>query len=151
MKNDLGKNGVAIMAIFIWVGFVGAISFMEAWIKFQAPGVTLEIGLGIGRLVFGALNKVEWILFLIGVMACMYPFINQKIKPKVVWLPISLGIILLVQSAFLLPALDRRALDLIAGNTVPDSYHHLTYIVLEMVKMILLVGWGLQLFKGRSD
>ena len=56
---------IAIISIFIWLGFVGAISFMEAWIKFQAPGVTLPVGLGIGRLVFAALNKVEWVLLLV--------------------------------------------------------------------------------------
>jgi len=42
------------------MGFVLSISFMEAWLKFQAEGVTQAIGLSIGRLVFGALNKVEW-------------------------------------------------------------------------------------------
>jgi hypothetical protein len=36
-----------------------AISFLEAPLKFRAPEVTLRIGLGIGRLVFGALNTVE--------------------------------------------------------------------------------------------
>ena len=44
---------------FIWAGFVCAISFMEAWLKFRAPGVTLPVGLSIGRLIFSALNKVE--------------------------------------------------------------------------------------------
>jgi hypothetical protein len=36
-----------------------AISFMEAPLKFRAPDVTLRIGLGIGRLIFRALNNVE--------------------------------------------------------------------------------------------
>jgi uncharacterized membrane protein (DUF485 family) len=43
----------ALICVFLCIGFVGAISFMEAWIKFRAPGVTLSIGLGIGKLVFG--------------------------------------------------------------------------------------------------
>ena len=46
------------MCVFLWIGFVGAISFMEAWLKFKAPGVTMPIGLGIGKLVFNALNKM---------------------------------------------------------------------------------------------
>src|SRR5690606_25200135 len=53
---------IALICAFTWLGFVCAISFMEAWLKFQAHGVTLPIGLGIGRLVFHALNKVEWVL-----------------------------------------------------------------------------------------
>ncbi len=36
-----------------------AISFVEAPLKFRAPGVTLQIGLGIGRLVFRAFNGCE--------------------------------------------------------------------------------------------
>ncbi len=39
-----------------------AISFLEAPLKFRAPGVTLPIGLGIGRVVFRALNGVEVVL-----------------------------------------------------------------------------------------
>jgi hypothetical protein len=44
---------------FTWLGMVLAISFLEAPLKFRAPGVTIPIGLGIGRLVFRALNAVE--------------------------------------------------------------------------------------------
>ena len=42
---------LALGVSFIWLGFVGAISFMEAWLKFCAPGVTRPIGLGIGKKV----------------------------------------------------------------------------------------------------
>lgn len=44
---------------FVWLGMVLAISFLEAPLKFRAPEVTVRIGLGIGRLVFRALNTVE--------------------------------------------------------------------------------------------
>lgn len=59
------KFQLAIASVFLWIGFVCAISFMEAWLKFSAPGVTIPIGLGIGRLVFSALNKVEWLLAIV--------------------------------------------------------------------------------------
>jgi len=29
------KNTLIIAITFIWIGFIGAISFMEAWLKFQ--------------------------------------------------------------------------------------------------------------------
>jgi len=44
---------------FVWLGKVLATSFLEAPLKFRAPDVSLRIGLGIGRLVFRALNIVE--------------------------------------------------------------------------------------------
>ena len=46
------KDPLAFAVIYLWIGFVCAISFMEAWLKFRAPGVNLQIGLGIGRLNF---------------------------------------------------------------------------------------------------
>jgi hypothetical protein len=56
--------GTAAALIFVWLGMVLAISFLEAPLKFRAPGVTLSIGLGIGRLVFRALNAAEVALVL---------------------------------------------------------------------------------------
>ena len=56
----------AVALTFIWLGMVLAISFLEAPMKFRAPGVTLQIGLGIGRLVFRALNTAE-VLIAVGI------------------------------------------------------------------------------------
>ena len=50
---------VSIAATFVWLGIVLAICFVETPLKFRAPGVTVPIGLGIGRLVFRALNIAE--------------------------------------------------------------------------------------------
>ena len=47
---------------FVWLGMVLAISFLETPLKFRAPGITLPLGLGIGRLVFRALNTAEVVL-----------------------------------------------------------------------------------------
>jgi hypothetical protein len=52
-------RAVEVAVVFVWLGMVLAISFLEAPLKFRAPNVTLRIGLGIGRLVFRALNTVE--------------------------------------------------------------------------------------------
>ena len=58
--------GVALVATaLIWFGLTLGLSFIETPLKFQAPGVTLTIGLEIGRLVFGVLNKIE-----IGLAVC---------------------------------------------------------------------------------
>ena len=44
----MSASDVAILDLaFVWLGMVLAISFLEAPIKFRAPGVTLQIGLGI--------------------------------------------------------------------------------------------------------
>ena len=64
-----GPAAVAVAATFVWLGMVLAISFLEAPLKFRAPGVTLQIGLGIGRLVFRALNGCEVVLAAAAVVA----------------------------------------------------------------------------------
>lgn len=55
-------RAAAVAVVFVWLGMVLAISFVEAPLKFRAPGVMLQIGLGIGRLVFRALNATEMAL-----------------------------------------------------------------------------------------
>jgi len=57
--DDEPGIALATAAAFVWLGMVVAISFVEAPLKFRAPGVTLPIGLGIGRLVSRALNGLE--------------------------------------------------------------------------------------------
>lgn len=61
---------VAVATVFVWLGMVLAISFLEAPLKFRAPGVTPALGLGIGRLVFRALNVCEAALALAALVGC---------------------------------------------------------------------------------
>lgn len=60
----MNTTGAAIASavVFVWLGTVLAISFLEAPLKFRAPGVTIPLGLGIGRPVFRALNIAETVL-----------------------------------------------------------------------------------------
>ena len=60
---------VATALTFVWLGMVLSISFLETPLKFRAPGVTIPIGLGIGRLVFRALNAAESMLAVV-LVAC---------------------------------------------------------------------------------
>lgn len=137
------EQPVAIVCLFTWTGFVCAISFLEAWLKFQAPGVTIPIGLGIGRLVFSALNKIEWV-FAISVAASA--FLSRKGLRWPLWLAL---LILILQTAWLLPALDERAEEMIHHRPVSPSRLHFVYIALEGVKVVCLLTGGLMLFKSR--
>ena len=129
------KSGKMSSVVFIWIGFLLAISFMESWLKFQAPGVTVSIGLGIGRLVFGALNKVEWVLFLMFIASSLRYLTFDKRN----WLlPILLFLLLLVQTTYLLPTLDARATMYINGENLPKSNLHFYFIIAESIKLVLL-------------
>ncbi len=134
-----------IVATFIWIGMVLAISFMEAWLKFRAPGITLALGLGIGRLVFGVLNKVEWVLAL---FILLQIFLSKqrwnRTENFAFYLPLG---ILLVQTFWLLPALDARAALHISGSAPPPSHHHIYFAAMEVTKTICLFVFGISLFK----
>lgn len=138
------KNRVVIMVAFtfLWIGFVGAISFMEAWLKFRAPNVTIPIGLGIGKLVFRALNKVEW-------FCCVILLINFILMKKKQWAKSSLLVwlatscfILLLQTWVLLPILENRADVYLKGEFVSPSNVHFFYVALEVVKVTVLLMFG---------
>lgn len=138
------KQPVTLVAIFLWIGFVCAISFMEAWLKFQAPGITLALGLGIGRLVFEALNKVEWVLALAILINLI--FIKRKVDRKLVLTIIPI-LILLVQTAWLLPMLDIRVQQVIDQEVLVSSNIHFYYVGLEFIKVVALLILGISLFK----
>ncbi|MEX2594291.1 MAG: hypothetical protein WD426_16080 [Anditalea sp.] len=139
------KYPIAQTAVFLWIGFVCAISFMEAWLKFSAPGITVPLGLGIGRLVFGALNIMEWI-FAIVIGANLFLAKDEPITKNelLYFVPILL---LLMQSLWLLPALDARAELYIKGSEVPGSALHFYYIAFEIIKVICLFIFGTILYK----
>ncbi|WP_434613336.1 hypothetical protein [Arthrobacter sp. A5] len=54
---------------FIWFGMVAAISFLETPLKFRAPGITVALGVEIGRIVFKALNTIECLFAVVLVLA----------------------------------------------------------------------------------
>lgn len=131
---------------FVWLGFVGGISFVEAPLKFQAPNITLPLGLGIGRLVFFALNKIEIALAILLLVSFF------KIKPQA-RLPLiffgAIAFLLVLQTVWLLPVLDKRAAEIITGQSVaPGSYEHLIYIAADAVKFILLSALGASIAKN---
>ena len=90
---------------FVWLGMVTAISFVEAPLKFRAPGVTLPIGLGIGRLVFRALNIAELTLAVVLTSAVLAAMPTARIIISAT-VPV---VILVVQIVLVRPRLARRS------------------------------------------
>ncbi len=139
------KNPLSLISTFLWIGFVCAISFMEAWLKFQAPGITVPLGLGIGRLVFDALNKVEWV-FAIAIIFSGSIAKEKWLSFKNVAFVIPL-LLLFMQTFWVLPALDARAERVINEQLLPPSNLHFFYIGMEIAKIIALITFGISHFK----
>lgn len=135
-----------ISICFIWIGFIAAISFMESWLKFKAPGVNLATGLSIGRLVFKVLNRIEWTFFLLLVIFGFLSGIFSADGIFIQELCTALAVILLVQTIWLLPKMDNRAVKAINGEKLDKSKLHIYYVGLELIKMALLISVGVILF-----
>lgn len=139
-------SAVAVAATFIWLGMVLAISFLEAPLKFRAPGVTLQIGLGIGRLVFRALNTCEAVLAAVVIVGLLAG--SDEVDAIVA---ASVAVVMLaVQLLLVRPALTRRSDRVLAGADGPRSHAHLVYVGVEVVKVVALVVTGVLLFAAAA-
>ncbi|MEU5598029.1 hypothetical protein [Streptomyces sp. NPDC020298] len=134
-----GSAATAAGVTFVWLGMVLAISFLEAPLKFRAPGVTVRIGLGIGRLVFRALNLVEAVLAAAVVTAVA---VGGPPAPVAVLTGLAAGLSA-VQIAGVRPVLNRRSDRILAGEEAGRSRAHLVYVALEVAKVVVLPALGI--------
>ena len=132
---------IAVAVTFVWLGMVLAISFLEAPLKFRAPNVTVQIGLGIGRLVFRALNTVE-VGFALVILAIV---VGGPTRARIAVAFFVAFAALAIQLIAVRPRLTRRSDRVLAGSTVPRSRGHYTYVGLEVVKVAGLVVAGILL------
>lgn len=138
-----GISTLVLAAVpFLWLGAVLAISFLETPLKFRAPGITVALGLGIGRLVFRALNAVE-VALAVALSAAMLA--SGAVTGGRGILIVALWVVLVSQVGVLRPRLDRRARRVVTGESPPRSRLHLVYISLEMAKVVLLASLGVLL------
>ena len=129
---------------FIWFGAVGAISFMEAPLKFSAPNITIPLGLGIGRIVFQTLNKIEIVFALLMIVTL---FIKRPKTKFPLYSFAVIFILLMLETLWLLPVLDARATEVINGTAAPFSNTHFIYIAFDAIKVLLLFALGVSLTK----
>jgi hypothetical protein len=138
--SDLAVR-VATAVVFVWLGMVLAISFLEAPLKFRAPGLELTVGLAVGRLVFRALNRVE-IVWAVVLAVCL---ISDPQSALIGTLAVVTGLLLISQLTLVRPRLNRRS-DLVLSRTAPAdaprSHAHHVYIALECAKTVTLVALG---------
>jgi hypothetical protein len=132
---------VAVAVTFVWLGMVLAISFLEAPLKFRAPGVTIPIGLGIGRLVFRALNLAEAV-FAVTVLAAAAA---GSLPVRAIVLAAVAAALLAGQVGVIRPVLSRRSDRVLAGGDPSRSHAHLWYVTLEAAKVVALAALGASL------
>ncbi|MDX1516879.1 MAG: hypothetical protein R3288_08570 [Woeseiaceae bacterium] len=132
---------------FVWFGMTAGISLLATPVRFGAPLMTREVGLDVARVVFSALNRAE-------LVALVLLLIVIRLSGRAArWWAVGgvLTLIVLAQSAWLLPELAARTELVVSGIEPPPSHLHATYSVLELGKLgILLMAGFAALAEGRA-
>jgi hypothetical protein len=135
--NDLrspARIGLPILMI-LWAGAIIGISFIVTPVKFQAPSLTVPVGLEVGRYTFRVFTRIE-LCFLIAVIIA--GTIGRP-RPITVVAIALVAVQLLLQQYWLLPVLDRRVSQILAGGEILFSTSHWVYAAFEGVKTTLLI------------
>ena len=122
----------------LWFGMIAAISFLEAPLKFQAPGITIPLGLGIGRLVFAALNVCEGVLLMALTILSFWP-VGSRIAGRRVLGWFALVAVFAIKIVFIRPPLNARTDLVLQGAEPGESPWHYVYIACDVLTMVLLV------------
>lgn len=133
-------DAVQVGVAFTWLGMVLGISFLEAPLKFRAPGVTVALGVGIGRLVFRALNIVEGVFGVALLVTAILMVSHGSWWSNLMIVAVLL--VLVIGARVLRPRMDARVRRGETADGWPRHALHVGYVVLECVKVLLLLVIG---------
>lgn len=123
----------------LWAGLLLGVSFVATPVKFMAKGLSMPVALEIGMVTFHFFNKIEWMFCFLIVLLTIWVRPSWKIR-VCGWIIFSL---LAFETFCLMPELDVRANNVIAGENAEPGLLHWLYIVCELSKLSLLLigGW----------
>ena len=123
---------------FTWFGMTAGISLLATPLRFTASTITRPIALDVGQVAFAALNKAELMPLVILMIV-----VRMSGQARSMWAVCGvLALILIAQSAWLLPELAARTQMIIDGREPPQSYVHAIYSTLELAKLGILFVTG---------
>jgi hypothetical protein len=119
----------------LWLGLLIGVAFLATPVKFMAPSLSLPVALDVGRYTFYVFNKVEWVLAAVLIVA---PLGGGTAWPRL--LAIAAGLLVIVETVWMLPLLDHRVGLIISGQTPPTADLHGLYIAMEVAKVLVLAS-----------
>lgn len=120
----------------IWLGLILGISLIEAPLKFQAPGITIPLGLGIGRLVFAAMNIAEAVIAVVLLMAMW-----RGRAGRAEWiLGVIAASVLALKALVVRPLMATTTNAVIEGASEGGSGLHYLYIAADGTLILLLIA-----------
>ena len=132
---------------FTWFGMTAGVSLLATPIRFTAATITRPVALDVGQVVFSALNKAELVALVLLLIV-----VRASGQARSLWAICGvLALILMAQSAWLLPELATRAQMIISGEEPPQSYVHAIYSSLELAKLGILTVTGFVALSEREQ
>ncbi len=123
---------------FTWFGMTAGVSLLATPLRFTASTITRPIALDVGRVVFAALSKAELMALVVLIIV-----VRASGRARSMWAVCGvLALILIAQSAWLLPELAVRTQMVIDGRELPQSWAHAIYSTLELTKLGILFVTG---------
>ena len=116
----------------IWAGIVIGGSLIAAPAKFQVASLSLPLALEVGQAQFFWVGVGEAVLcagLLLSVLLLRPSLLRFLAFPIAIFA---------IQRLYLMPMLDARTVEIIAGATIPPSSLHLVYVIMEIIKVFLL-------------
>lgn len=135
-RSPLLAAAARLVVPALWLGLIVGISLIEAPLKFQAPGITIPLGLGIGRLVFGAMNAVEVVLALALLAGAFAAGVGRRFRGTAV----AVAAVLALKVGVVRPLLNRRTDAVLAGVDDGGSAWHYLYIAADGLLILLLAA-----------
>lgn len=126
---------LATVVAALWAGMLIGVSFIATPVKFRVQDLTRPVALEIGRVTFRLFARVEWLLALVLLIIALSA---GTATWQVLLAGLAAGLVVL-QSVWLLPALNRRVGALAAGVALGPSSTHQIYAVAESVKFLALL------------
>lgn len=124
---------------FTWFGMTAGLSLLATPARFQAPMISRSDAMELGAFIFAILNKAEFIALILLLIVVRVSGRSSR------WWAVCaiLTLILVAQSAWLIPELSMRGQMVAQGQPLPPSIAHAAYSTLELTKLTLLFFAGL--------
>jgi len=121
VKQVIRTIGNPAWLCFAWIGINLGVGLVATPARFATPGLSRELALLVGLLVLIRTSGLARRYILFGA---------------------ALALIVIIQSAWLLPELAARSDMVVTGETPPESAVHAIYGTLEIIKLGLLLWLG---------
>lgn len=123
---------------FIWFGLTAGVSLLAVTAIFSAETATRPIALDVARTVFLALSKAEFVLLIL-----LLILVRTSHRSAQLWAYCGvIALILIAQSAWLVPELSARTDSIVAGVEPEPSIAHAAYSISGLIKLLLLLITG---------